>query len=249
MKRKISLTILLLFCIAATAQDVITTKDGEDIQAKVLEITQTDIKYKKYSNPDGPIYSISKSEVLIVRYENGEKEVFKDITKNYKPNTTYNVKEGMSYSEYKDFYDKKMYVHQLGDPYNPSGAGVASFFIPGLGQGIADEWGRGALFFLANLGLGIGSGITYYGMLNYREPYKTNNTYYFLIITATRLAIDIWSITDAVKIAKVKNMYNQDIRGKRTAQLDCTLTPFITTTPTLRNDNTAITGLSLNFSF
>ena len=251
MKKIVSAITLMLFGLTAMAQDIITTKDGDDIQAKILEVTTTELKYKKYTNLNGPTFTISKSDVLIVRYENGEKEVFKDPpkTNSYKPNTTQPVREGMRYSEYKSLYDKSMYVHQPGDPYSPSWAGVASFLIPGLGQGVTDEWGRGALFFLANAGLGVGTYLTYYGMLHYREPYKTNNTYYFLAITAARLAVDIWSITDAVKIAKIKNMYNQDIRGQRTAMMEYGISPSLTFAPDINCGLTPVAGLSLNLSF
>lgn len=251
MKRLVFVTALVLFGVTAFAQDVITTKDGDDIQAKVIEITETDVMYKKYSNPNGPTYIISKSDILIVRYENGEKEVFKDTPKSnvYKPNTSQDVRPGMRYSQYKGFYDKSMYISQPGDPYSPSWAGVASFFIPGLGQAVAGEWGRGTLFFLANFGLGIGNAVTYYGMMNYREPYKTNNTKYFIAISVVRLAIDIWSIADAVKVAKIKNMYNQDLRGQRMAQLDCSVTPFVTAAPDMGNGAFTLTGVSLTLSF
>ena len=77
MKRVLfSAIVMLAFMGTAIAQDVITTKDGNDIQAKILEVTNAEIKYKKFNNPDGPIFTLKKSEVLIVRYQNGENEVF-----------------------------------------------------------------------------------------------------------------------------------------------------------------------------
>jgi hypothetical protein len=73
-------TYLILAIITATnvalSQDVITKKSGEDIKAKILEITQTEVKYKKTDNLNGPIFSLSKSEILIIRYENGTNEIF-----------------------------------------------------------------------------------------------------------------------------------------------------------------------------
>jgi hypothetical protein len=66
------------------SQDMITKKTGEDISAKVLEVTSTEIKYKKTNNLDGPLFSILKSEVLIIRYKNGTKDVFNDIAKDTK---------------------------------------------------------------------------------------------------------------------------------------------------------------------
>jgi len=50
------------------------------------------------------------------------------------------------YSVNKTKYDYRTYVPEVGDPYNPGVAGLASFFIPGLGQMISNEGGRGAGF-------------------------------------------------------------------------------------------------------
>jgi len=63
------------------SQDIITKKTSEDIQAKVLEVSTTEIKYKKSDNPNGPIFTILKSEVLMVRYENGTKDIFNEEKK------------------------------------------------------------------------------------------------------------------------------------------------------------------------
>jgi hypothetical protein len=73
-------TLLLLGIIFNTtlsfSQDIITTKSGEDILAKILEIGHTEIKYKKFDNPGGPVYVLLKSDVLMIRYDNGTKEIF-----------------------------------------------------------------------------------------------------------------------------------------------------------------------------
>ena len=57
------------------SQDVITPVFGNDIQVKVIEVTKTDIAYKKWDNPTGPTLKMPKSEVLIINYANGKKEV------------------------------------------------------------------------------------------------------------------------------------------------------------------------------
>lgn len=79
----------MLFCASGIihAQDRITTKDGIDIQAKILEITDSYVKYKKFSNLEGPTYTINKENILIVRYANGENEIFKS-TKSQTPDKT-----------------------------------------------------------------------------------------------------------------------------------------------------------------
>ena len=66
----------LLLASSLHAQDVITLKKGKTIEGKVIEVTPTKVKYKKASNPEGPTYSLAKSEVMHVQYENGEKESF-----------------------------------------------------------------------------------------------------------------------------------------------------------------------------
>lgn len=77
---------LLCFIGTVTAQDVIVMKDQSTIMSKVLEITSTEIKYKKWDNLDGPIYSNSKSEVLSINYENGEVEEFTETAKKQQSN-------------------------------------------------------------------------------------------------------------------------------------------------------------------
>lgn len=81
MKRILFIILTLsLFTSTIFSQDIITKKTGEDISAKVSEVTQTEIKYKKFDNLDGLIFSILKSEVLMIRYENGTKDIFNETT-------------------------------------------------------------------------------------------------------------------------------------------------------------------------
>lgn len=77
--RNIFLAVFLLFSAGtATAQDVILKKDNTTVLSKVLEITSTEIKYKKWSNQEGPTYSVSRSEVTCINFQNGDVENFTD---------------------------------------------------------------------------------------------------------------------------------------------------------------------------
>ena len=89
--RKLFATLFLLSIAGmASAQDVIVKNDQSTVMSKVLEVTSTEIKYKKWNNQDGPTYSISKSEVLSINYENGEVEKFSgNVTT--QPNTIQDV--------------------------------------------------------------------------------------------------------------------------------------------------------------
>lgn len=75
-----SVIVLAMFPFIVHAQDVIVKNDGSTISSKVTEITSTEIKYKKFSNLNGPTYTIGKSEVNYINYENGEKETFTSIS-------------------------------------------------------------------------------------------------------------------------------------------------------------------------
>ena len=80
MRARLVFTAILLLGLngIVVSQDVILKKDNTTIVSKVLEINSTEIKYKKWSNQDGPIYSILRSEVTSINYQNGEVEKFND---------------------------------------------------------------------------------------------------------------------------------------------------------------------------
>lgn len=73
---KYFLCLIALISFSAFSQDVIVKKSGEKIDAKVMEITSTNIKYKAYNQPDGPIRNIAISEVDEIIYEDGTWEKF-----------------------------------------------------------------------------------------------------------------------------------------------------------------------------
>ena len=64
------------------AQDVLFKKNGEEIKVKVLEFLQTEVKYKNFDNPDGPVYTISKSDIVRIKYANGTDEVIQQRENN-----------------------------------------------------------------------------------------------------------------------------------------------------------------------
>jgi len=66
----------LLTATFAYAQDNIVLRNGEEIPAKVLEVNQTNLKYRKSANPEGPIYTAPLRDVLLINYANGSKDSF-----------------------------------------------------------------------------------------------------------------------------------------------------------------------------
>lgn len=58
-----------------SAQDVIVKRNGEELQCKILEVSKNEVKYKRWTNQDGPSFAEKKSDIFMIKYENGEKEV------------------------------------------------------------------------------------------------------------------------------------------------------------------------------
>ena len=56
--------------------DIITFKNGEEVKALVTEVGTSEVKYKKCDNKNGPLYSVKKSEVFMIKYANGSKDFF-----------------------------------------------------------------------------------------------------------------------------------------------------------------------------
>jgi hypothetical protein len=68
----------LLFPLLSASQDIITKNNGDEIKAKVLEITPNEIKYKRFDYQQGPTIVIPVSDVFMIKYPNGEKQLFKN---------------------------------------------------------------------------------------------------------------------------------------------------------------------------
>ena len=80
-RRSLLIVTCLIFWNVSFAQDLITLTSGDDIKVKVLEVNVDLIKYKKHDNPDGPSYTIPRSDVFVIRYENGTKDIINPLVK------------------------------------------------------------------------------------------------------------------------------------------------------------------------
>ncbi|MBR5835522.1 MAG: hypothetical protein IKY66_05095 [Bacteroidales bacterium] len=214
--------VVLVFAVAASsfAQDIIVRKNGDEIVARVLEVTPEVVKYRHYHEPHGVVYSARKTEVLMVRYENGRNEVFNADPYSYLYTTdrvpAAGVVPGMKYKQIKNLYNHKDYTSTMADRYNPTWAGIASFFVPGLGQIVCDEVGRGIAWLCAYVGCGIvagvGAGLSEYG--------SESGAVTCGVAAAGVLAVNVCSIIDGIRVAKKKNMYEQDLRKVFTCDVD-----------------------------
>lgn len=75
--KKYCITLLSVLCVSLlNAQDVIITKNAEKIEAKIIEVSPTEIKYKKTNNLDGPTFIFYASDVQTIIYSNGDVQLF-----------------------------------------------------------------------------------------------------------------------------------------------------------------------------
>ena len=204
------LSALAFFAVSAAAQDFVTKRNGEDIPAIVDEVGPDYVRFRLWEEPDGVTYTMLKNEILMIRYATGRNEVFDQMS-------SLAVAPMMKYKEMAKVYDYRLYQKSLYDRYSPAGSGVASFFIPGLGQMICGEWGRGFAWLGGHVGCYMLTGIS---------AIAESDTLVLMGI-AGLLAIDICSIVDGVRVAKVKNMYMEDLRRSGYYGLDVDIYPSV----------------------
>jgi len=73
------------------AQDTLSMRSGENILVKVIEVSNVslkwtkkgiievgtaEVKYKKLDNLNGPVFSMLKSDLLMIKYQNGTSDDF-----------------------------------------------------------------------------------------------------------------------------------------------------------------------------
>lgn len=83
MKKILLTSIIILISTFCYSQDIIELNNGGEIKAKVSEISTKEVKYKKFNNLDGPTYTINIDEIVMIRYENGVKDVFTKTKGNF----------------------------------------------------------------------------------------------------------------------------------------------------------------------
>ena len=152
MKKLFILFLLAIVTVGVFAQDTITKRNGEEILAKVLNINDTEINYLKWNNQNGPTYTIAISNVFMIKYENGEKDVFgqEDAPAAQNPANTptvLNLTEQLSQNNLK--FIKQEDLFKKGKRFKRGG--TAWMIISGIGMlggcvvGGTQEWSTGAV--------------------------------------------------------------------------------------------------------
>lgn len=82
MKRLLFIAVIAFLTIHLCAQDIIVTIDAQKIEAKILEVSKSEIKYKEADNLDGPTFILSMEEISSIIYANGKVTLFDHATTN-----------------------------------------------------------------------------------------------------------------------------------------------------------------------
>ncbi|MBO6075280.1 MAG: hypothetical protein J6P74_09150 [Paludibacteraceae bacterium] len=88
MKKIVSLLFAACVAVGAFAQDLIITRDGQRLEAKVLEVSNAEVKYKEFNNQDGATFILRADEINTVVFENGSVKVFNAPSQTQSQNQT-----------------------------------------------------------------------------------------------------------------------------------------------------------------
>ncbi|MCF0054041.1 hypothetical protein LXM25_28465 [Dyadobacter sp. LJ53] len=59
--------------------DLITLRDATKLEVLIQEVDDNIVKYKKLNDPDGPLFSVRKTEIASIKYGNGDVETFEAV--------------------------------------------------------------------------------------------------------------------------------------------------------------------------
>lgn len=156
-----------------------------------------------------------------------------------------------SYTHLKTVYDHRGYMPAATDRFIPIQITFASVFVPGLGQILSGEYARGALFLsgtttLAGIAVSL---VNSAGQNNVKQSNKDIMYGFALGALAADLGIWIWNIIDANHVAKVKDMYLQDLLGGRSqSKANISFEPSLNVIPGNNNYHPAA-GLAMRLNF
>lgn len=154
---------VLMAALSAQAQDIIITKKSDRIDAKILKVTETEVEYKKVSNPDGPTFTIATTNISSILYANGEAQSFENVAE--EENAHGGGKGGQGATFTSSSIKNRLYkglefsAGALLSVYLGEGGGTSINADMGLGRRFSDR-----LYFGFNLGLSVSSGEVNWGL-------------------------------------------------------------------------------------
>lgn len=140
MMKRLIVLLSFAFASSAFAQEKVILTDGTELSVKILEIDNTNIKYKKIDLPEGPVFNILKEQIFKITYTNGKSEVFQQNLPALKPQATDNKKTDQPFIPNGVITDANMYLRGQTDAknyYKAPMTTIGGVLIGGLGGTLA----------------------------------------------------------------------------------------------------------------
>ena len=133
MKFLLTFTLAFTFLIKTSciAQDVIYKTSGDEIKAKVTEITLTDILFRHPDSLQGPTLSVAKADVFMIKYANGSTELIKLSLTSDTLSTISPESQNPKQMYLKGRADARKHYKARGVFWGSAAAGAASLFTGG----------------------------------------------------------------------------------------------------------------------
>jgi len=112
LKKVIAAAICLAGSVTMFAQDIITMKNGAEIRAVVFETGIDYVRYKRFDSQNSPTYRLRKSEISMIRYEDGSRDVFSSYRSYSKNNKFHSRNNYFGYDDHNvRFYSRKIKIY------------------------------------------------------------------------------------------------------------------------------------------
>jgi hypothetical protein len=121
--------LMAFFCLSAiAAQDMVTLRNGKNINAKILEINSKSVQFKRTDNLSGPSYNYDICDLDSIKFSNGTVERFAPCEKN-NGNIGFNLPANGSVNVNLNTLNRQSMTEQPIDPRSIIYTGLHTFHI------------------------------------------------------------------------------------------------------------------------
>ena len=243
---------ITLFGYRAMSQDVIILKSGDEVKSLVQEVGTEYVKYKKFDNQSGPVYNVAISDIFMIKYANGDKDVFTKPagasnssaqssgqnsyrSQNEDTNTDSSIQNNRqnSYNKENENTDQYGNTDQNVSEYRHRYPGLSflfSFLYPGIGQYYNGQVGKGVVMTVLATGSLATMIVMYsnantdsYGNINISDNDATTVGVAAIVMLGTY----IWSMIDAPVSASAMNRRNEPLSWNVGKSSKLSITPDV----------------------
>jgi hypothetical protein len=114
-----ALLLLFSFFNNVTGQDIIVKINGDEIKTKIVQVSDTLVKYKNFDDPEFTTFLMPSSEIKMIKFENGKRKIFGiDLAQSYigfivansRPTGDYSSSDGSRSNQAQGFAENGRYI-------------------------------------------------------------------------------------------------------------------------------------------